>query len=272
MKNLNIWKNTSLLDGCSEGLTFTDDKNLTDVILLGSKDINIEQFPNLKAIYRAGVGKDNVPIDECKNKGIILEFPSEETRNILFEETANYTISLILHMVYPTPSISLPWKKESRNSLKKKSALIIGTGNIGSRVEEKLKTMMTVSTYDILTNETKDLEILIRNADIVSLHIPNMPENNNFLDEKRLSWMKEGAILVNTARANLVDEESLYQEISKGKIRAAFDVFWNEPYLGKLKEFYPDSFYMSPHIASSSEDFFLGCRDDLVRMIKKIDK
>ena len=57
--------------------------------------------------------------------------------------------------------------------------------------------------------------------------------------------MKKGAILVNTARANLVDEEELYKFIEQDKIKAAFDVFWEEPYNGKLIEFYPDRFYMT---------------------------
>ena len=112
----------------------------------------------------------------------------------------------------------------------------------------------------------------IKQADVISIHIPNMPLNDNFMDKKKLSWMKNEAVLINTARANLVNEEDLYLAISKGKIRAAFDVFWNEPYSGKLTTFYPDSFYMSPHIASSSADFFLGCRNDLDKMIQNLMK
>tara|TARA_Y100001968_G_C19175896_1_gene627998 strand:- start:462 stop:833 length:372 start_codon:yes stop_codon:yes gene_type:complete len=123
-----------------------------------------------------------------------------------------------------------------------------------------------------MENEAEELESLIKKADVISLHIPNMPENDNFMDKQKLNWMKHGAILINTARANLVNEEALYESISKGNIKAAFDVFWNEPYSGKLTKFYPDSFYMSPHIASSSEDFFLGCRNDLDRMNRLLSK
>jgi phosphoglycerate dehydrogenase-like enzyme len=270
MKNLKIWKNTSALDDYSEGLIFTDEKDVADIILLGSKSVEINQFPNVKRIFRVGVGKENIPFKECNNRNIAIDFPSEESKNILFEETSNYTVSLVLRMCYVSPDINLPWKKNPRSSLEKKTALIIGTGNIGSRVKNKLDQLMEVISYDIMENEVKELEPLIKKADILTLHIPNIPENNNFLDARKLSWMKQGSIIVNTARANLVNEEALYQSISKGKIKAAFDVFWDEPYDGKLTKFYPDSFYMSPHIASSSKDFFLGCRDDLDKIIQEL--
>ena len=272
MKNFKIWKNTTALDDYSEGLNFTKDKDKADIILLGSKSININQFPYLKAIFRVGVGKDNVPFKECEDKQIYIEFPSKRSTNILFEETSNYTVSLVLRMLYTSPDISLPWKKNPRRSLEKKTALIIGTGNIGSRVKHKLSQLMQVVSYDITENEAEELESLVKQADVISIHIPNMPLNDNFMDKKKLSWMKNEAVLINTARANLVNEEDLYLAISKGKIRAAFDVFWNEPYSGKLTTFYPDSFYMSPHIASSSADFFLGCRNDLDKMIQNLMK
>ena len=272
MKSLKIWKNTSALDSHSEGLNFTNDKRKAEIILLGSRSIDISQFPNLKGIFRAGVGKDNVPFQECDSRNVRIEFPSAKTTNILFEETSNYTVSLILRMLYTPPDISPPWKKNPRRSLEKKSALIIGTGNIGSRVKYKLSHLMEVASFDITENKDEELESLIKRADVLSLHIPNLPENDNFLDKEKLTWMKHGAILVNTARANIVNEEALYDSISKSNIKAAFDVFWNEPYSGKLKKFYPDSFYMSPHIASSSEDFFLGCRNDLDKMSRRLSK
>ena len=271
MSDLKIWKNTSVLNEYNNGLNFTDNKNCANIILLGSRDIDLNEFPNLKAIFRAGVGRDNVPIIECDRRGIVVDYPSNETCLYLFEETANYTVSLALRMTYPTPKISLPWNKMNRISLKEKMALIIGTGNIGSRVEAKLKTMMKVSSFDIVSNEPSELKDLVKKADIISLHIPSTLENNNFFDEEELSWMKSGSILINTARANLVNEDSLYQELAKGRISAAFDVFWEEPYMGKLKEFYPESFFMSPHIASTSIEFFMGCREDLDRMLKRIN-
>ncbi|MBT4989350.1 MAG: hydroxyacid dehydrogenase, partial [Rickettsiales bacterium] len=61
----------------------------------------------------------------------------------------------------------------------------------------------------------------------------------------------------------IVDEDDLYDAIVADKIKAAFDVFWEEPYKGKLTEFYPDRFFMTPHVASTCSSFLKNCADDL---------
>ena len=83
--------------------------------------------------------------------------------------------------------------------------------------------------------------------------------------------MKKGSTLINTARGALVDENELYKNLKIGKIKAAFDVFWNEPYNGKLKEFYPDPFFMTPHVASTCSSFLKGCREDLDKFLSNLD-
>ena len=68
-----IWKNTTILDTCSDGLSFTDIKNSTEIILMGSQPIDINKFPNLKGIFRAGVGRDNVPEKEAMRMGLLFD-------------------------------------------------------------------------------------------------------------------------------------------------------------------------------------------------------
>ena len=82
---MKIWKNTSTLDGFDHGLEFTEIMTDADIVLMGSKFIEINQFPNLKGIFRAGVGRDNVPEKEAKGKGIIVRFPSDQTINIIVD-------------------------------------------------------------------------------------------------------------------------------------------------------------------------------------------
>ena len=270
MTNLNIWKNTSVLDEYCEGLRFTKIKNEADLILLGSQHIDINEFNNLKAIFRAGVGSNNVPLNECIKANIRVEFPSEETKEIIYEETSNYTIGLIFRMIYPSHNIQEQWIKFPRKVLNSQTTLIIGTGNIGSRVAKKLKNFMKVKTFDIAKNNEKDLKGLIEEADIISIHIPGIIENKNFFNQEKFKFMKKDSILINTSRAMLVEEKYLYENLAKGKIRAAFDVFWKEPYRGRLVKFHPDPFFISPHIASTSNEFFLGCAKDLKKLIYKI--
>lgn len=265
-----VWKNTSTLDGYDSGIIFTEDKSLAEVALLGSKSININEFPNLKAIFRAGIGKDNVPEKEAIKKNILVKYPSKETIDIIYNETAAYACSLIFRMFYSNLGTLEPWFKYSRSELKSKTLLIIGKGNIGNRVFGQMKPFMDVISFDILENQKHELDELLIGADCISLHIPKNTSNTSFLNKQKLSIMKDNAIIINTGRGELVDENALYDEINKGRLRAAFDVFWEEPYKGKLSKFPPDKFFMSPHIASTCIGFLQGCRkglDDLIRVL-----
>ena len=267
---MKVWKNTFTLDGYDKGLIFTEEKELADIALLGSKPIVLKEFPNLKGIFRAGIGKDNVPEEEAKKSGILVRYPSEETIKIIFEETAIFTCSLIFRMLYNEIGTIKPWSKKNRIQMKNKSLLIIGAGNIGRRVYNYMKPFMRVKTFDILQNDLIELPDLISEADCISLHIPKTNENNEFVDENFLSMMKDNSVLINTARGALVNEDALYHEISSNRLRAAFDVFWQEPYSGKLKQFHPKRFFITPHIASTCSGFLEGCRYGLDKLIQEI--
>jgi len=262
-----IWKNTATLDGYDEGLQFTDSKKDADIALLGSKPIKLKEFPNLKGIFRAGIGRDNVPEKEAKRRNITVRYPSKETIDIIFEETASFTCSLIFKMLYSNIGTIDPWHKEPRMQLSEKRLLVIGAGKIGGRVSVLMKNFMCVTTFDIKTNETSELKSFMKHADCVTIHIPKSDENISFIDVEKLSWMKNGGVLINTARGPIVDEEALYTELKNSRLKAAFDVYWQEPYQGKLKQFYPESFYMSPHVASTCSGFLEGCRKDLSELI-----
>ena len=265
-----VWKNTSTLDGYDAEIVFTKNKSLAEIALLGSKNIHLYDFPKLKGIFRAGIGKDNVPENEASEKGIVIKYPSQETVDSIFNETAVFACHLIFRMLYGYVGTLNPWYKYDRPELSKKTLLVIGTGNIGQRVIKYMKSFMTVMTFDILQNNDSELQELMKQADCVTLHIPKMDENESFLSREKLAAMKDGAILVNTARGSIVDEDALFAEISSGRLRAAFDVFWQEPYIGKLKKFHPDKFYMSPHIAGYTDSFLLGCRKALDSLISEL--
>ena len=76
---MKIWKNTSTLDGFDDGLNITESKNEAEIAFIGSKPINLDEMPKLKGIFRAGIGRDNVPEKEAREKGILVKFPSNET-------------------------------------------------------------------------------------------------------------------------------------------------------------------------------------------------
>ena len=105
-----IWKNTATLDGYDDGLHFTSSKKDAEIALIGSKSIKLEEFPNLKGIFRAGIGRDNVPEKEAKEKNIVVKYPSKKTINIIFEETASFTCNLIFQMLFSNIGTIDPWK------------------------------------------------------------------------------------------------------------------------------------------------------------------
>ena len=267
-----IWKNTTTLDGFDVGLKFTNSKLDADIALLGSKVIELNDFQNLKAIFRAGIGQDNVPEKEAQQRGIIVRYPSNETTNIIFEETAKFTCGLIFRMLYEKIGTIEPWVKLPRYQLEKRNLLVIGSGRIGRKVAKLMTPFLHISTFDIKENDYFELKPLIQQADCITIHIPKNDNNVSFIDDEKLSWMKDGASIVNTARGSIVDEKSLYNEIKSGRIKAAFDVFWKEPYEGMLKEFYPDGFFMTPHVASTCSAFLEGCKKDLTILINELKK
>jgi phosphoglycerate dehydrogenase-like enzyme len=268
---MKIWKNTSTLNSYDKGLDFTEDKKDADVALIGSKSIELFDFPNLKGIFRAGIGKDNVPETEALKKNILVRYPSKKTINIIYNETASYTCNLIFRMMYNKIGKIDPWIKNDRKALFDKSLLVIGSGNIGSRVALLMKPFMKILTFDILNNNNIELPALLKKADCVTIHIPKNNSNESFMNLEKLKMMKDNSCLINTARGHIVDEEALYFEIKSGRLTAAFDVFWNEPYNGKLKKYHPEKFFMSPHIASTCTEFLEGCRAGLDRLIKDIE-
>lgn len=268
---MKIWKNTSTLDGYDEGLKFTEEKDQAEIALLGSKAINLDEFPSLKGIFRAGIGKDNVPEKEARGKGILVRYPSQETMDIIYEETAVFTCNLIFRMLYGYVGVIEPWFKYDRTELSSKTLLVIGKGNIGRRVVKYMQPFIHVLTFDIIENDVSELLDLINKADCITLHIPKTDENDAFINKDRLAMMKDGAGLVNTARGAIVEEDPLYEEIASGRLLAAFDVFWKEPYNGKLKEYHPDRFYMSPHIAGYTNSFLFGCREALDNLTNNIN-
>lgn len=270
--DLKYWKNTKTLDNLIPELLQICDPSEADIAVIGSKKIDLDSMPSLRGIFKCGVGVDNVPFEKAKSRFIEICLPSEKTRNYIFEETANFAVYLILKSLFADLGNLDQWTKTSRSFLGKRKVLVMGLGNIGKQVVRKLDPSLQVLTFDILHNLSNELRPLIVQSDIVSIHLPLNDSTLGFFDSEKLSWMKDGATLVNTARGPIVDESALYDEICSGRLRAAFDVFWEEPYHGRLKSFHPHSFCMSPHVASNCQDFLDGLAKDFYSFKDQLDE
>lgn len=271
---MKVYFNTKAFDCLQEKneLDITDEPSQAELAVLGAKSIDYPAFKNLKAIYRFGIGRENIPTELIDKGYPLVFFPSEGTKSVLFESAANFTVFLIFHMFYiPTIGQVDTWEKYTRNSIAGQNLLVIGLGNIGKRVAQKMEWFVNVSSYDIQFNEPGELKQLLEKADIITLHIPFSDRTRNFIDSEKLSWMKDDAILINTARGRLVDEEALYQKIVNSRFRAAFDVFWHEPYNGKLKSLGKSKFFMTPHTSSQTIEYVKEGFKDVLRIIKRLE-
>ena len=268
---MKYWRNTATIDALVPDLLNTVDAAEAEIAVIGSKPIDLSVMPKLKGIFKCGVGTDNVPFDDAKARGIEICMPSEQTRRYIFEETANFAVYLVFRMLFNEIGKVDGWVKQSRGFLGKKKVLVIGQGNIGAHVTRKLAPSVDVLTFDVLQNSMDELQGLIGQADVISLHVPLMDATIGFMDAEKLSWMKDEAALVNTARGPVVDEDALFAEVESGRLRAAFDVFWKEPYEGKLKQFHPERFLMSPHVSSNCENFLTGLASDFLAFQAKLN-
>ncbi len=205
----------------------------------------IEAAPNLKVIGRAGVGLDNIDVQRAKKAGIlILNTPGAPSTSV-----AELTVALMLSLLR---KISLAdrelkagrWVKSRLvgEELQGKKVGVIGrAGRIGSEVARILTVGFQVDVlgYDVIrprgvagvTYEFADsLEELLRNTDIVTVHVPYAPETHRLLGPERLRMMKKGAYLVNTSRGDIVDGPALLQLLKQGHLAGAgLDVFHLEP-------------------------------------------
>ena len=267
---MTYWKNTATLDKLVPDLLNTVDAAEAEIAVIGSKPIDLSAMPKLKGIFKCGVGTDNVPFEEAKERGVEICMPSEQTKRYIFEETANFAVYLVFRMLFNDIGKVGGWVKQSRGFLGNKKVLVMGQGNIGAHVTRKLAPSVDVLTFDVLQNSMDELPGLLAQADVITLHVPLTEATTDFIDAEKLSWMKDGAALVNTARGPVVDEDALYAEIESGRLRAAFDVFWKEPYEGKLKQFHPERFLMSPHVSSNCENFLGGLADDFLAFRAKL--
>jgi|SRR6056297_2578120 len=234
----------------------------------------LEQAPRLVFIQKLGAGTDRIDAAYCAEAGIGLA--RLQAGNDI--PVAEHTLLLMLASCRRLPWLDRStregaWDKEAARGVNRqihgKTVGIIGFGAIGRQVARLLAPFgarllyydpMRASAEDeaALGVSHMDLDALLAEADIVTLHLPLVPETANLIDARRLRAMKRGAILVNAARGGLVDEAELSRALSDGHIFAAgLDAFAAEPPVGSpLLSL--DNTVVTPHTAGGTVDNFAG--------------
>lgn len=248
-------------------------KNVDAVLSLMSEKIDkeaIDNFSNCKIVANCAVGYNNIDVSYANDKKLIVT----NTPNVLTDATADIACGLILacaRRFHEGEKLIrnkkfFGWKPNMLLGfdLKNKTLGIIGAGRIGFATAKRMKAFgMKIIYYDRNKRENFDKELnakkvslnkLMKNSDVVSIHLPLAEQTKYLINKTKLDLLKPTAIFVNTARGEIVEEKYLIELLQKKKIfSAGFDVYENEPKINpKLLKL--ENVFLLPHLGSATEE------------------
>ncbi|MFA6355182.1 MAG: D-glycerate dehydrogenase [Candidatus Paceibacterota bacterium] len=251
---------------------------LTDTI---DKDV-YEACPTAKVFANYSVGFNNIDLEEAKKRCIEVSNTPGTSNTAVAEHTLSMMLALTTRIVegdrYMRSGKYKGWDPELLvgTDMKGKIIGLIGSGAIGSEVARILRHGFgsTIIYSDVVQNKAleeetgaikKEIDDLIKEADIISLHVPLLPSTTHLIDERKLNMMKKTSFLINTSRGPVVDENALVKALQNKTISgAALDVFEFEPKLAKgLAKL--ENVILTPHIASARE----SCRNMMAEIAVK---
>jgi len=227
-------------------------------------DALLDRLPSLRLVANYGVGYDQIDVEACRARGVAVT----NTPGVLDAATADLAMALLLatrrRVVEGDALVRAGgWRGHWADTnffgrdLTGSTLGILGLGRIGGAVARRARgfemrvlfhNRSRVTSPDA---EYRELDELLGESDVVSLHLPLTSETHGLLSRERLALLQDGATLINTARGAIVDEEALVDELVSGRIRAGLDVFTNEPNVPERLRSLPNV-VLTPHIASAT--------------------
>ena len=277
------------LDGFTEDYVKTETMEEADGILVRSANMHDMTLPaNLLAVARAGAGVNNIPLDKCAGKGIVVFNTPGANANGVKEIVIAAMLLASRDIVgginwveenKDNPDIAKAAEKVKKNfagtEVQDKKLGIIGLGAIGVKVANVAKHMgMEVYGYDPYVsvdaawNLSRDVKHVINvdeiyeNCDVITIHVPLLDSTREMINEDAISKMKDGVILLNFARDLLVDEKAVLAGIEKGKVRKYVSDFPNTTTAGK------PGCIVIPHLGASTEESEDNCAVMAVKQLK----
>jgi D-3-phosphoglycerate dehydrogenase / 2-oxoglutarate reductase len=244
----------------------------------------IEAATNLKIIGRAGVGVDNVDVPAATRKGIFVVNSPEGNTIAAAEHALAMMLSLSRYIPEANQSMKAgQWNRKQfvGTEVYKKTLGVVGLGKIGSHVASVAKAMgMKLLAYDPFISLERaeqlgcklvDLDIIFRESDYITLHIPKTPETANLINADTLAKMKPNARIINCARGGIIDEAALAQALSDGKIAgAAIDVFGQEPLGESPLRSLGKEIVLTPHLGASTAEAQVNVAIDVAEQIRDV--
>jgi D-3-phosphoglycerate dehydrogenase len=254
-------------DGCSAGLDAYTKKV-------------IEKSQNLKVISRYGTGVDNVDLDAAKEQGVIVC----RTPGVNSQAVAELVFGLVLCLIRKLPLLDRStregkWDRSVGTELRQKTFGIVGLGAVGKEVARIAAgfSMRILACDPTMDNEfaqahgitPASFDHLSRVSDILSLHLPLTPDTRHIISGSVMRNMKKGAIIVNTARGGLIDEEAAFVLLKSGHLGGlALDVYEEEPpHASPL--FVLDNVIVTPHTAARTAEATAAMAADSVQNLKE---
>jgi D-3-phosphoglycerate dehydrogenase len=242
----------------------------------------LDHAPRLRFVGRAGVGVDNVDVDACSRRGIVVA--NAPYGNVV--SAAEHTVAMLLALVRRIPEAharlkQLEWDRNLYGSeLFRKTVGVVGLGKVGARVAARLRMFeTTVLAYDPYIPEARardlgaqltDFDTLLRESDVVTFHVPLTPETTNMVTATELARMKPGVRIVNCARGGIVHEGDLLAALESGQVAgAAFDVWSEEPPAGKAVTalIRHPRVVATPHLGANSSEAQVNVAVDVARQL-----
>ncbi|MFN3466117.1 MAG: phosphoglycerate dehydrogenase [Candidatus Brocadiales bacterium] len=241
-----------------EGLILRSGVKISDEVLAGAE--------RLKAICRAGIGVDNVDIEEATKRGVIVMNTPEGNAVSAAEHTIGLLFAVARKISQAHKSLQKgEWKRDKfiGHQIEGKTLGVIGLGRIGRQVTKRAVALeMKVIAFDPFISPdiaakysiqwTSTLEELLAQSDFITIHVPLNASTRNLITKREFSLMKPGVILINAARGGIVNEKDLYEALVSGRVAgAALDVFEVEPPKGnKLLEL--EQVVATPHLGAQT--------------------
>lgn len=245
-----------------------------EALLVANEPVPVDLLPELKLVANFGVGYDRLGIEELRRRDVAVA----NTPGVLSAATADLTFALILAVRRRVVEGDARVRRgEWRGSwadgflaeeLTGSTLGIIGLGRIGQAVARRAQGFELRVLYAQRTRaetdlgEFRELEELLAESDLITIHAPLTPETRGLLDVRRLALLRDGAAVVNTARGEIVDESALTAELVSGRLRAGLDVFTYEPHVPEELLELPNV-VLTPHLGSATRQ----TREAMTRLV-----
>ena len=236
----------------------------------------LNKLKKLKFIFRLGSGIENLDLNQIKKKKIKFEKSKVTPEIAVAELIVGLSLSLLrdIHK-HNANMMKKKWIKLMGNTIIGKKFGIIGYGKVGKYLRKILKSMgVKLYINDKIKNKVPNfssLNNLLSKSDIIAICM-NYNKKKYFLDKYKINKIKENAILINTSRANIIDNKHLYLILkSKKNFKVAFDVYEKEPYYGKFCSL--ENVLLTPHIAGYAKEIRDQMEEEAIKkIIKNIQK